>query len=161
MNLAGGATLEPYSWPIPSLSPRGFESLSPCGPGWFLVGDAAGLVDPVTREGIYFALRSGEWAAEAAAGHGGPARYKERIQDEIAADLIRAARYKARFFEPRFRGLLLAALRSSGQVRGIMANLIAGDQPYATLKWSLMRTVELGLAWRLIRSKWYNPAPKE
>jgi geranylgeranyl reductase family protein len=161
MNLAGGATLEPYSWPIPSLSPGGFENLSPCGPGWFLVGDAAGLVDPVTREGIYFALRSGEWAAEAAASSGGTARYKERIRDDIAADLIRAARYKARFFEPRFRGLLLAALRSSGQVRGIMANLIAGDQSYATLKWSLMRTVELGLAWRLIRSKWYNQAPKE
>jgi geranylgeranyl reductase family protein len=156
MNLAGGATLEPYSWPIPSLTPSSFERLSPCGPGWFLVGDAAGLVDPVTREGIYFALRSGEWAADAAGNSGGSARYHEQIQDEIAADLVRAARYKAKFFEPRFRGLLLAALRSSGKVRGVMADLIAGDQPYATLKWSLMQTVELGLAWRLIRSKWYN-----
>jgi geranylgeranyl reductase family protein len=162
MNLAGQATLEPYSWPIPSLSARGFENLTTSGPGWFLVGDAAGLVDPVTREGIYFALRSGEWAAEAAAAaDGGPARYRQRIQDEIGADLVRAAKFKAKFFEPRFRGLLLAALRSSGKVRRIMADLIAGDQPYATLKWSLMRTVELGLAWRLIRSKWYNRAPKE
>jgi geranylgeranyl reductase family protein len=161
MNLAGGATLEPYSWPIPSLTPAGFESLSPCGPGWFLVGDAAGLVDPVTREGIYFALRSGEWAADAAASREGSARYKERIQDEIAPDLARAARYKARFFEPRFRGLLLAALRNSGKVRGVMADLIAGEQPYATLKWSLMQTAELGLAWRLLRSKWYNRRPKE
>jgi geranylgeranyl reductase family protein len=161
MNLAGEGTLEPYSWPIPSLSPAGFENLSPCGPGWFLVGDAAGLVDPVTREGIYFALRSGEWAAEAAATSGGSARYKEHIQDDIAADLVRAARYKARFFEPRFRGLLLAALRNSAKVREIMADLIAGDQPYATLKWSLMQTAELGLAWRLIRSKWYNQRPKE
>ena len=54
------------SWPSRRCRPGGFENLSPCGPGWFLVGDAAGLVDPVTREGIYFALRSGEWAAEAA-----------------------------------------------------------------------------------------------
>jgi geranylgeranyl reductase family protein len=161
MNLAGQATLEPYSWPIPSLTPAGFENLSLCGPGWFLVGDAAGLVDPVTREGIYFALRSGEWAAEAAAGSGGSARYKEHVQDDIAADLGRAAQYKAQFFEPRFRGLFLAALRNSGKVRGIVADLIAGDQPYATLKWSLMQTAELGLAWRLIRSKWYNQRPKE
>jgi geranylgeranyl reductase family protein len=156
MHLPGEATLEPYSWPIPSLTAGGFENLSPCGPGWFLVGDAAGLVDPVTREGIYFALRSGEWAAEAATSGRGSARYRERIRDDIAADLIRAARYKARFFEPRFRELLLAALRNSGRVRGIMADLIAGDQPYATLKWSLMQTAELGLAWQLIRSKWYN-----
>jgi len=63
-----------------------------------------GLVDPVTREGIYFALRSGEWAAEAAASSGGSIRYQERVQDDIAADLVCAAQYKAKFFEPRFRG---------------------------------------------------------
>jgi flavin-dependent dehydrogenase len=161
MNLAGEATLEPYSWPIPSLTQAGFENLSLGGPGWFLVGDAAGLVDPVTREGIYFALRSGEWAAEAVGGNGGSARYKERVEDDIAAELVRAAQYKAKFFDPRFRGLLLAALRNSGKVRGVMADLIAGEQPYATLKWSLAQTAELRLAWRLIRSKWYNRRPKE
>src|SRR5439155_14800923 len=115
--VAPHAHLEPYAWPIPSLSSDDFKDLTLSGPGWFLVGDAAGLVDPITREGIYFALLSGEWAAEAAAGSRGSARYKEQIQDDIAADLVRAARYKARFFEPRFRGLLLAAMRNSGKVR--------------------------------------------
>jgi geranylgeranyl reductase family protein len=161
LNLAGHATLEPYSWPIPSLTRRGFENLSACGPGWFLVGDAAGLVDPVTREGIYFALRSGEWAAEAASSSEGTSRYRERIRDEIVAELMCAADYKAEFFEPWFRGLLLAALRNSGKVRDVMADLIAGDQPYTTLKWSLIRTAELGLAWQVVRSKWYNRAFKE
>jgi geranylgeranyl reductase family protein len=161
LNLADQATLEPYSWPIPSLTPRSFESLSVCGPGWFLVGDAAGLVDPVTREGIYFALRSGEWAARAASSNRATAGYQEQIRDEIVADLRCAAHYKAKFFEPWFRSLLLAALRDSGKVRDVMADLIAGDQPYATLKWSLLRTAELGLAWRLVRSKWYNRPLKE
>ena len=36
------------------------------GHDWCVVGDAAGLVDPITREGIYFALASGAWAADAA-----------------------------------------------------------------------------------------------
>ena len=36
-----------------------------------LLGDAAGLVDPLTREGIYYALLSGLWAAEAIAGDAG------------------------------------------------------------------------------------------
>ncbi len=162
MNLDKDATLEPYSWPIPSLTPDGFDTLSASGPGWFLVGDAAGLVDPVTREGIYFALRSGEWAAEAVSnGRGGEKRYRQQIREEIAADLIRAAEYKSRFFDSRFRGLFLDALRSSGKVRRVVANLIAGEQPYATLKWALLRTVEVGLAWRLIRSKWYNRRLKE
>jgi menaquinone-9 beta-reductase len=162
MHLADGATLEPYSWPIPSLSPHGLADVSASGPGWFLAGDAAGLVDPVTREGIYFALLSGQWAAEAASANGsGPARYQQRIQEEIAADLIRAAEYKAKFFDSQFRRLLLAALRDSGKVRRIMADLIAGDQPYGTLKWTLIRTAELKLAWQLVRAKWYNRALKE
>ena len=37
------------------------------GPGWMLLGDAAGLVDPLTREGIYYALLSAQWAADALA----------------------------------------------------------------------------------------------
>src|SRR5262245_4777197 len=161
LNLAGQGILEPYSWPIPSLTARGFENLTACGPGWFLVGDAAGLVDPVTREGIYFALRSGEWAAEAVSNRAGAARYAEQLRDEIVSDLMCAANYKAKFFESRFQGLLLEALRKSGKVRTIMADLIAGNQPYTTLKRSLLRTAELRLAWQLVLSKWYNRALKE
>jgi flavin-dependent dehydrogenase len=63
--IAAGARLERYSWPIPSLAAADFATLSPSGPGWYLVGDAAGLVDPITREGIYFALLSAQWAADA------------------------------------------------------------------------------------------------
>ena len=40
----------------------------PAGDRWMLLGDAAGLVDPITREGIFFALRSGSLAAAALAG---------------------------------------------------------------------------------------------
>ena len=57
-HIADGARLEPYAWPIPSLSSNDFLSLDLAGPGWLTVGDAAGLVDPITREGIFFALQS-------------------------------------------------------------------------------------------------------
>jgi geranylgeranyl reductase family protein len=151
MALAGGARLEPYSWPIPSLSPAGFRSLTVSGPGWFLAGDAAGLVDPITREGIYFALRSGELAARAALSQGpSHARYREHVHDEIAADLAIAARYKAGFFRPRFARLLIDALTESSGIRGVMADLVAGRRAYSSLKWSLAGTFEVGLAWRLL-----------
>ncbi len=158
MQLDRGA-LEPYSWPIPSLSAAGFSTLATCGPGWYLVGDAAGLVDPITREGIYFALRSGEWAAQAIASssqQSAQRAYEERVQDEILSELSSAARYKAGFFTPRFVRLLLDALAESDGVRRVMAGLVAGTQPYATLKRALLGTAELGLAWRLVRAKWYN-----
>lgn len=44
--------------------PRGLHVLS--GDGWILAGDAAGLCDPLFGEGIYFALRSGQLAAQCA-----------------------------------------------------------------------------------------------
>jgi geranylgeranyl reductase family protein len=152
--LAPGARVEPYSWPIPSLTAASFGSLTTSGPGWFLAGDAAGLVDPITREGIYFALLSGEWAAQAAASTDSApdARYRGRIHDEIGTDLARAARYKAGFFRPRFTRLLIDALRESPGIREVMADLVAGRRAYASLKWSLAKTFEVGLAWRLISS---------
>ena len=55
--IADGARLEPYSWPIPSLGASDFDTVALAGPRWALAGDAAGLVDPITREGIYFARR--------------------------------------------------------------------------------------------------------
>jgi flavin-dependent dehydrogenase len=152
-------TLEPYSWPIPSLSASRFDSLTLGGPGWYLAGDAAGLVDPITREGIYFALRSGEAAASAIASSSeehSQRDYRESIEDEIVAELTRAASYKEWFFQPRFTRLLVDALGESDGIRRVMAGLVAGTQPYASLKWALAGTAELGLAWRLARSKWYN-----
>jgi menaquinone-9 beta-reductase len=154
MKLDNGA-LAPYSWPIPSLSPRSFDALTTSGPGWCLAGDAAGLVDPITREGIYFALLSGQWAAEALASADEPhRRYRERVRDEIVVELALAARFKAGFFKPRFTRLLVDALGESRRVRQVMAGLIAGTQPYKTLKWTLARTAEFGLAWRWLRAGW-------
>ena len=152
--IASGARLEPYSWPIPSLTARGFETLTVAGPGWFLVGDAAGLVDPITREGIYFALLSGQWAADALlSGAANPSRrYAERVRDEIAAELGRAARFKAGFFRPSFARLMTDALLHSAGVRAVMADLATGDQGYTGLKWRLAKTLEARLAWRLLRS---------
>lgn len=54
--------------PIRGASPIGHRVSRAAGPGWLLIGDAAGFVDPFTGEGIYRALRSARAAAEALAG---------------------------------------------------------------------------------------------
>jgi hypothetical protein len=33
-----------------------------------------------------------------------------------------------------------------------MADLVAGQQTYAALKWRLLKTLQFGLAWRVLRS---------
>ncbi|MGE3511798.1 MAG: NAD(P)/FAD-dependent oxidoreductase, partial [Vicinamibacterales bacterium] len=130
--------------------------------GWFLDGDAAGLVDPITREGIFFALRSAEIAATAVlAKQDAPeAWYREQIRGEIVPELLRAARLKAGFFTPQFTRLLVHALSVSPAVARVMADLAAGKQDYAGLKWRLLSTLEWRLAWRLLRlEKEKSPLP--
>jgi len=148
--IAPGAQLEAYSWPIPSLSARDFETLMPAGARWALVGDAAGLVDPITREGIFFALASGQWIADALA-DGAPERgYVARVREEAASELALAARFKAGFFRPAFTHLMMRALQHSHPIRAVMADLVAGRQSYATLKRRLLGTFEWRLALRVL-----------
>jgi geranylgeranyl reductase family protein len=147
VDLASGGTLERYGWPIPSLGTRALDAERPAGTGWMLVGDAAGLVDPITREGIFFALQSAGIAADALLDRGtAPDRYVERVRDEIHSELVRAARMKARFFQPHFIDMLLRGLNRSGRIRAVMADLVAGNQTYAGLRRRLLRTLE----WRLM-----------
>jgi menaquinone-9 beta-reductase len=144
---APGGTLERYGWPIPSLSEATLANDAPGGNGWILVGDAAGLVDPITREGIFFALQSADIAAEAIIdGRDPAATYVRRVRRDIHDELMRAARLKARFFQPRFMGLLLQALGRSARIRAIMADLVAGRQTYAGLRRRLLKTLE----WKLM-----------
>jgi flavin-dependent dehydrogenase len=150
--IADGATLEPYSWPIPSLSARDFDAVELAGPRWALAGDAAGLVDPITREGIFFALASGQWIADALLAGDPAVGYRSQVRDEALSELARAARLKAGFFRPAFTGLMMRALMESAAIRAVMADLVAGRQSYASLKWRLLKTFELGLAWRAVRS---------
>lgn len=64
--------------------------------GAYLVGDAAGLVDPLTGEGIHYALRSGVLAAESIL-QGKEAAYEDVLQQEILSELMIALRFARRF----------------------------------------------------------------
>jgi menaquinone-9 beta-reductase len=139
-----------YSWPIPSLSHADLTRLRVSGDRWMLAGDAAGLVDPLTREGIYYALASGRLAADAWLDGGPPGTaYHERVHDELVPELARAASLQASFFSSGFSNLLVEALARSARVRDIMADLVAGRQAYRSLRRRLVATREVGLAWRL------------
>ena len=149
---AAGRPRRRYAWPIPSLTVDDVDAERPAGKHWMLLGDAAGLVDPITREGIYFAVRSGELAA-AALGAADPARaYAQAVSDDLHAELRRAARLKAGFYRPRFTHLLIDALTGSAAIRGVMVDLVAGRQPYAGLKRRLLGTLEFGLMLRMVTS---------
>src|SRR5438445_7631745 len=69
-----------YSAPVPCLEPRSWQNNRISGVGWALVGDAAGLADPITGEGIYYAFKSAEILAETIEK---PSEYAGRVDKEI------------------------------------------------------------------------------
>ena len=71
---------------IRGAAPIGHRVSSAAGPGWLLVGDAAGFVDPFTGEGIHRALRSARAAADAIlAGGDVAAAYRAQRRRAFAA----------------------------------------------------------------------------
>ena len=116
-----------------------------------LVGDAAGLVDPITAEGISHALMSGRLAAEAIGRELPDAarvgrRYQQLLETHILGDL-RAGRWLAKlvYDYPRLRHL---AFRWKGQrLTHFATEVVMGRRGYrAALRdpWSYMKM----LGWR-------------
>jgi geranylgeranyl reductase family protein len=67
--LPGAARALAGGWratPVRGVGPLARAVRGVAGPGYLLVGDAAGFLDPFTGEGVYRALRGGELAAAAA-----------------------------------------------------------------------------------------------
>lgn len=105
-----------------------------------LAGDAAGLVDPITGEGIGWAVHSGQLAAEAAVKalqEGKPEQALALYQASAGPMLkeLARARFLARlvyipWLQPRFHALLA---RSPGLRRRYM-DLLAGKMDYADLR---------------------------
>jgi geranylgeranyl reductase family protein len=146
--------LEPYAWPIPSIGSQPRKDVGLAGAGWMLLGDAAGLVDPLTREGIYYALASGQWAADALMTDdplGAGSRYADKVLSEIQPELARAARLSRLFFSSPFSALLVRALDESDGIRDVFVDLVGGHQPYRGLRRRLLATRQWSLALRAIR----------
>jgi flavin-dependent dehydrogenase len=147
--------MTPYSWPIPSLPLQAWADGVPSGTRWLLVGDAAGLVDPLTREGIYYALRSGELAAQALLGSGvEPARdYAGVVQTELASELALSARARGTFFSPLVTRLWIDVLRESPRVRSLALRTVVGTVGYYHLRRRAVAALEPGAALRVARAQ--------
>ncbi len=124
-----------YSHLLPSLSEESWSNLRLAGQGWALVGDAAGLVDPVTGEGIYYAMRSGELCAQALL-EDSPGLYPDRVRQEFGRTMTHGAQLARLFYRGDFLGdanttrLIQFAARTR-TIRNLLQDLIDGTQSYA------------------------------
>jgi geranylgeranyl reductase family protein len=140
-----------YSHLLPSLSAASWKKNRVAGEGWMAVGDAAGLVDPVTGEGLYYAIRSADLAARALLSEssepaGKVAQYGRSLRGDFAADLEFGSRLAKRVFLGRFLfgsvpERMVQFTRRSPRFSAIIQDLFAGKQPYLGLKRRLLQNL--------------------
>lgn len=124
-----------------------------------LAGDAAGLVDPITGEGIAYALRSGQLAGLACYDALRLRRedqalrfYKRRLRP-IHASLRTARMLRPLMYHPFCQPAFASAFRHSQSLRRRYMDLLAGEAEYgAILRGCFLRTPMLArLMWRNAR----------
>jgi geranylgeranyl reductase family protein len=147
-----------YSHLLPALETSAWKRNRVAGDGWLAVGDAAGLVDPITGEGIYYAIHSARLAVESLLAN--PANPGEAYRGLLNRDIIDDLEFGSTLAHRVFNGSFLAGSVTSRMVqftrrspcfRSVMQDLFDGTQPYTGLKRRLLAglsgsLVEIGLS---------------
>lgn len=138
-----GATF--YGHVLPSLQKPEWATNRVTGDGWIAVGDAAGMVDPLTGEGLYYAIRSADLASDLIIS-GQTERYRARLQSDFTEDLELASRLARRLYVDRFlygstTERMIQFMRRSPTFCEVLQDLFAGTQNYLDLKSRLKRSV--------------------
>ncbi len=127
-----------FSHVLPAPQAKTLRERSMIGSNWALIGDAAACVDPITGEGIYYAMRSGEILAECLIGENAQA-YPDRAKAAFREELETASSISQRFYHGNFLGRsvtsrMIGFARHSATFRRLLADIFAGSQSYRTLK---------------------------
>lgn len=136
-----------FSHLIPSLELSSWSDLRLEGSAWALVGDVSGLVDPITGEGLYFGMRSGELVAESFIDG---SSYAQRVWDEFGAKLMLGAKMCQRFYCGKFLGAgvttrMIQFCNRSKTFLALFQDLVEGNQAYCGLRGRLYRSLPKSL----------------
>lgn len=132
-----------YSHVLPSPQAQTIRGRRIAGSNWAMAGDAAACVDPITGEGLYYAMRSGDLLARALV-EGVPRQYPERLRAEFSADLEFAASIARKLFVGTFLGgaittRMVQLLNHSPAFRDLIRDVFSGSQDYRSLKQRLWK----------------------
>jgi flavin-dependent dehydrogenase len=135
---------------LPSLRAATLREAVVSGEGWAMIGDAAGFVDPITGEGLYYAMRSAEMVSQALLAER-PESYPALLRQDFLPELEIAARVADRFYSGRWMGhaiieRMVQFTEYSRGFRGVMCDLFSGSQGYVGLRRRLYRSLPAMLA---------------
>lgn len=151
-----------YGHMLPSLETPNWKRNRLAGDGWLAAGDAAGLVDPITGEGLYYAIRSGDLAGQIILdGHYSaerkPAAYSALLRQDFLEDLEYGSTIAKRFFTGRFlfsgaTARMIDFMKRSPRFHDLMQDLFAGTQDYLSLKQRLFSQLQFTLREVMVNS---------
>ena len=132
-----------YAHLLPSFTVKTLQSAAFSGDGWAMAGDAAGFVDAITGEGLYYALRSAELLSQALLANA-PESYPVLVKQDFLPELERAARIADRFYSGGWLGgsvleRMVQLTGRSARFRDLMRDLFAGTQEYSDLRQRVRR----------------------
>jgi flavin-dependent dehydrogenase len=133
-----------YAHIIPSFTVPALQGIF-SGDGWAMIGDAAGFVDAITGEGLYYALRSADLLGSALL-QNAPESYPSLVRADFLPELERAARIVDRFYSGSWLGgpvteKMIRLTSRSPMFRELMRDLFAGTQDYSNLRHRVCRSL--------------------
>lgn len=145
-----------FSHLLPALELESWAGMRLEGDGWALAGDAAGLTDPITGEGIYFALRSGELLADSILKG---SSYARRVWSEFGRMLMLGARIAQKFYCGEFMGAsvttrMVQFCSRSRTFLNLFEDVVEGNQAYLGLAGHVFRKLPLSLVEMATHSIW-------
>jgi flavin-dependent dehydrogenase len=94
-----------------------------------VIGDAAGHVNPITGEGIYYAMNDGKLAANAYL-NGELSLFENYWRKKYGSDMYLGARIKKIVYKQAIISRLIKAAIKDKAINEIMGDIIASRKPY-------------------------------
>jgi len=123
---------------IPFFSPEDFHEQSICSKNWALIGDAARFVDPISGEGMYYAMYSAEILAACIRENNLPL-YQRLCKKQFGRNLLKASQGFDYIYQTGFIEAMAVLAENSTAIRQIISEMIVGNINYVNWKSSLRR----------------------
>ncbi len=125
---------------IPHFCADDSKNIRICDSNWALIGDAATFVDPMSGEGIYYAIYSAEILSQCIL-ENELALYQPLCMKHFGENLAKALQGLKYFYQPEFIEVMIQMAKESLLVRRIISDMMSGSLDYLSWKGALRKAL--------------------
>ena len=118
---------------IPFFSAKNLQDVSICSKNWALIGDAASFVEPISGEGIYYAIYSAEILTRCILKNE-LTLFQQLCMKHFGKNLVKAGQTFDYFYQAEFLETMVTMAEKSKPIRKILSEMVAGDIDYLSWK---------------------------